>query len=214
MKNGTRKDAEGRRYQERNLQLLRGTTVTLLILGIVGSLLIHFGLFDPKPVGDLQVEIQPVAEMTVGDAQQQVDWLDVQLPDGDFSVVETAVYQTGSLDSLSGLAIGTKENHLIIATSPLGYVTIKQLIINNQQSIINQSPIPFQPWPHVKTSTTPNEIWVNVVGSEVTIRINRELLWVGEVEGIGRQVGIVGESFGETAVFDFPKLQLFWQSEK
>ncbi|KAA3659334.1 MAG: hypothetical protein DWQ04_22625 [Chloroflexi bacterium] len=210
-------NADERRFEEKWLQMLRGTAVSLLVLGIVGSFLVRSGLFDPKPVGELQESFQPVGKITVGE-DRKVEWLDVTMPDGDFSVRGTAVYQSGSPDSLYGFLLGNETENIIVAVSPLGYVTIEQSTVNNQQSTINQPPahspqslFPFQTWPHVRTGTVPNEIWIDVIGNQVTVWLNRELLWVGEVDIVGRQIGVVGESFGETAVFDFKQIQLFWE---
>lgn len=210
------------------MRLLRGTAVFLLAVWLVGSFLISWGLFDPKPIGSVQAVYHPDVQ-TVATQSHRLNWLDVPLPDGAFSVRVTAVYQSGEPDSLYGLALGNDDDYFMAAVSPLGYVTVaqktknkkqstenkKQLTINNQQLTINNqsSPLfPLQPWPHVHTGTLPNEIWVDVVGEEVTVRINRELLWVGRIEAVDGQMGVVGVSFGETAVFDFQSLA--WYQEE
>ncbi len=208
--NRTQINADEHRFEEGWFKRLRIFAIFLLFVGSVAAILVVSGVFDPQPVGMLQVVVEPVGQMTV-DGTRRVKWLDVQVPDGDFSVRGTAVYQSGNPDSLYGLAIGTDENYLAVAVSPLGYVTVQQSTITQSSVLSPQSFVPFQTWPHIRTGTMLNEIWVDVVGDEVTVRINRELLWMGEVEGAGRQVGIVGESFGETAVFDFQEIRLFWE---
>ena len=118
----------------------------------------------------------------------------------------TAVYQSGERDIGYGLLLGTLHTTTAIKLSPLGYLTIAQSPISNLQSPI--SLLPWQTWPHVRPNQ--NEIWLDVDGSQWTVRVNRELLWVGEVAGRVERVGVVGEGFGEeTAVIAFPTLELF-----
>ena len=190
---------------------LRGTAVLLLCVMLTGILFIGTGVFDAQPVGVLQAVYRPFGQIDVGQSRRVV-WLDAPLPHEDFSVRVTAVYQSGESDSLCGLAIGNDEGYLFVGVSPSGYVTVEQST-SPQSSVLSPQPlVPFQTWPHVHAGTEPNEIWIDVIGDEVTVRINRELLWAGEVAGAGGQVGVVVESFGETAVFDFPMLQLFWEA--
>ena len=208
---------ENRGFDSRILNLLQGTAVFLLVFGVIGAIFVWSGIVDPKPIGELQVKISPVAKLLV-DENRQIVWQDVSLPVDGFSVRETAVFQSGNADSFYGIAIGNVQNYLVVGVSPLGYAMIEQSTINSQQSTTNNAQIsksqphlPFQTWPHVRTGSTANEIWVDVVGDRVTVRLNRELLWIGDVDGLDGRVGIWGESFGETAVIDFQQLQLFWE---
>jgi hypothetical protein len=116
----------------------------------------------------------------------------------------TAAHVDGEQDSSYGLAIGERDDPFIVAVSPLGYVTIE-----HKGSAI----LPWQPWPHVKTGNQPNEIWLDVrpmdTASQVTVRLNRELLWSGEIALSGSEPGLVVESFGGPTTADFSRLELF-----
>ena len=46
-------------------------------------------------------------------------------------------------------------------------------------------------------------------GEEITVRINRELLWQGPQSLPTRNIGYFGENFGEAAVYTFPALEIF-----
>ena len=173
----------------------RGALAYLLLTAVFLILLIIAGVFDPKPVGKLQTTL-PAASLTLAAPGQTITWLDVTLPDGDFSVRATAVYQSGSQDSGAGLALAD----FVVAVSPLGYGLVQQA---------GEPLLPWQPWPHVRLADTPNEIWLDVRGDTLTVRLNRELLWQGTYPLPNRQLGLFGENFGETAVYIFPAVELF-----
>ena len=178
----------------------RGALAGLLATAVFLIILIASGVFDPKPVGELQKTL-PATTLAVEQPGQAIKWLDVPLPDGDFSVRGTAVFQSGNLDSGVGLALGDADDALVVAVSPLGYVLVQQA---------DEGLLPWQPWPHVNFEDAPNEIWIDVRGTEVTVRLNRELLWQGEHSLSTRSFGLFGERFEETAVYTFPTLELFW----
>ena len=181
-------------------------TAVLLLLTIL--LLVGFtasGWGDPHPLGELVQTVQP-GVMVIPATGEQLTWLETELLRKRFSVRLTAVYQSGERDIGYGLLLGTLHTTTAIKLSPLGYLTIAQSPISNLQSPI--SLLPWQTWPHVRPNQ--NEIWLDVDGSQWTVRVNRELLWVGEVAGRVERVGVVGEGFGEeTAVIAFPTLELF-----
>jgi hypothetical protein len=180
-------------------QPLRGALAYLLATAVFLIMLIAAGVFDPKPVGKLQTSL-PATSVAVSKPGQTITWLAEPLPAGDFSVRGTAVWQSGSLDSGAGFVLGTEINQFIVAISPLGYVLIQQ----DDDNIL-----PWQPWPHVRLENTPNEIWIDVRGETLTVRINRELLWQGAYSIPMRNFGLFGENFGETAVFTFPTIEIF-----
>ena len=179
---------------------LRGVLAGLLGTAVLLIILIASGVFDPKPVGELQKTL-PATTLTAHEFGQTIRWLDDPLPDGDFSVRGTAVFQSGNLDSGIGLALGDAEQALVVAVSPLGYVLVQQ-----GDAVL----LPWQPWPHVQLEENPNEIWIDVRETEITVRLNRELLWEGEHSLSTRSFGLFGERFEETAVYTFPTLELFW----
>lgn len=169
---------------------------TAVMIGLIQS-----GLFDPKPMGEWAGE-RPLSPQTIPAHTQQRFWLDEALPAGAYSVRLTAAYQDGETDSGYGLLLGSENAHLAVAVSPLGYLSVWQ-VTENETNVI----LPWQTWPHVRRGAEPNEIWLDVAeNGRLTIRINREWLWSGDVETPAGQVGLVGESFGETAVVDFQKL--------
>lgn len=179
---------------------LRGGLALLLATAVCLTILIAAGVFDPKPVGKLQTTL-PTTSLTIEEPGQIILWLDEMLPAGDFSVRGTAVYQTGNPDSGIGLALGSKTEAFVVAVSPLGYALVQQG---------EAAMMPWQPWPHVPLGAASNEIWIDVRGPELTVRLNRELLWQGTVSLAARRIGLFGEGFGEeTAVYTFPTLQIF-----
>ncbi|MFO7680191.1 MAG: hypothetical protein R6X34_09080 [Chloroflexota bacterium] len=174
--------------------LLMGGTAVMIAL-------IQSGLFDPKPVGKWAAE-RPLSPQTIPAYMQQRFWLDETLPTNAASLRLTAALQEGEADSAYGLLLGSKNDHLAVAVSPLGYLSVWQ-VTENETNVM----LPWQTWPHVRRGGEPNEIWLDVAeNGRLTIRINREWLWSGDVETPVGQVGVVGESFGETAVVDFQKL--------
>ena len=162
---------------------LRGALAYLLAAAVFLIILIATGVFDPKPVGERQT-ILPVASLTVNQPGQTIHWLEAPLPAGDFSVRGTAVFHSGSPDSGAGLAL----DEFVVAVSPLGYVLVQQA---------DEPALAWQPWPHVQLNDPPNEIWLDRRGNQLTVRLNRELLWQGQVELKQRRLGLFGENFGE-----------------
>lgn len=181
------------------LRLLKVGVVLLLVTAVTVILLIASGQFDPKPVGNLvwQDELQP---MTVAAQTRQIEWLEQPVPDEPFSVRLTAVYQQGATDNGYGLILGDETQNFLFAVSPLGYATIQQ----NDNALF-----PWQPWPHVRTQNTPNEIWLDWEDGQLSVRLNRELLWAGDVEIPEGYLGLYGESFAETAVINFESIELY-----
>ena len=177
-----------------------------VVLGITAVTLIIFiasGLFDPHPVGELQWQ-RPLSTQTIPAQSEQIIWLDETIPPNDFSVQLTAAQQSGELDSGYGLALGNDDHAFIIMVTPTGYVS-------SQWSALDPRPSPLTPqsWPHVRLDGQANEIWLDAVGGMATIRINRELLWQGDIGELEGQIGLYGVSWGTTAVVDFQQLTLF-----
>ena len=176
----------------------RATAVLfLLALGIL-VLLIGLGVFDPKPLGNMGWQ-EPLTRLSVGAESREVMWL-TEVEEGMFTVRGTAVFQSGERDIAYGFVLGNDDDYLAVAVSPLGYVRVWQ-----SETVL----MPWQPWPHVHQGHEPNEFWLDVHGNSVTIRLNREILWVGEVTVAGG-IGVVGESWGGTAVVQVSSIQLFW----
>ena len=181
------------------LRLLKLGAILLLLLAISMMALIRAGAFDPKPTGELIWETT-LPTTTIPAQATHFAWLDKSLPQQPFSVRLTAVFVEGDLDSGYGLALGTETDTLLVAVSPLGYARIQQ----NGEAIF-----PWQPWPHVKTNDTPNEIWIDVAEDQLTVRINRELMWSGALEIPEGELGLYGESDGETDVINYLDIELY-----
>jgi len=175
---------------------LRGVLAYLLATAVFLISLIALGVFDPKPIGTLQTTL-PAQMLTVSEPGQTIVWQE-EIAAETFSVRGTAVWQSGSLDSGVGLVLGNEQQAFITAVSPLGYVFIQQ-----GDTII----LPWQPWPHVRADE--NEIWLDVHGETITVRINREVLWQGDYAFTGKQAGLFGENFGGTAVYTLQPIEIF-----
>lgn len=179
--------------------------VLLVVTAVTVILLITLGVFDPRPVGTLQREL-PLSPQTIAAKGQSIVWLDEGTPAQNYSLRLETTHQSGETDVLYGLVIGSEADFWVTAVSPLGYAAIWEI-----HSAFSLQYFPFQPWPHVRPDA--NEIWLDVVDGHVSVRLNRELLWQGEVDTAAGQIGLWLESFGETAVIDFQTLQIFTAQE-
>lgn len=180
------------------LRLLKGGAILFLLTAVSFFLLIFNGFFDPQPVGEL-VWGQELIAMEVPAKTENIQWLAQPIPVNDFSVQLTVQFIEGGLDTGYGLILGGEHTHLIVAVSPLGYAFIQ----DGDNTIF-----PWQPWPHIHGTDGPNEIWLNWVDGELTIRLNREIIWMGRVAMIDGEFGLYAESFAETAVIDFIKMEI------
>ncbi len=177
-------------------RLLHWTAVALLAPILATTFLILTGFFDPIPTETNSITIQP-ASLTTAPQGKQIVWL-TTTPTPPFSIRLNVALQSGEIDSGYGLLLGANDAYFGVAVAPTGYLTVWQT--GTQDTTI----LPWQTWPHVKTDKVANEIWLDVsADNTVTIRVNREFLWSGEIDMPIREVGIYGESFGETAVIHF-----------
>ncbi|MCP4424165.1 MAG: hypothetical protein GY803_06715 [Chloroflexi bacterium] len=180
--------------------LLAGTAVLAVIL-------ILSGVFDPQPAGALQWE-RPLTPQTVPAHSSQIVWIDQIAPEPPYSVRLTAAHNSGETDIVYGLALGGDNAYAGFAVSPLGYAAVWEshsAIRNPRLRVVVHSA--FRPWPHVRQGD--NEIWVDVTEETVAARVNRELLWTGETAVDSGRIGLLAESFGETAVIDFQSVEFF-----
>jgi hypothetical protein len=181
----------------KEVRFWRWTAVALCVSILLLVLLISSGRFDPQPVGMLRWQ-KALPAQTIVPGAPEVEWLD-EGATADYSVRAKAVYQSGEKDIIYGLVLGSETDYLVTAVSPLGYVSLWR-----GETML----LPLQPWPHVHLDSEPNEIWVNAENGQLTVRINREILWKGRVDVAGG-VGVIGESWGGTAVIQFQSIQLF-----
>ncbi len=185
----------------RELRWLRLTAVIILITAVVAIFLISQGLFDPKPLGE-EAWQQTVGQQTVVAGERRLTWLaHPPLPPA-YSLRLTAVFQEGERDSAYGLLLGDEhEGWTAVTVSPLGNVAVWQE--RGGERTYFRDPAPF---PHVRPAA--NEIWVDMADGQMTLRLNREWVWAGPATP-GKQMGLIVESWGETAVVQFQKIQLF-----
>lgn len=191
-------------------RVLRWGFVVLLAATAVTLFLILSGVFDPKPLGELVLE-RPLFPQIIAPQAPQLNWLEQPIPAGSYTIrLTVAQEESPGTDIGYGLVLGSDDAHVAVAVSPLGMLSVWQT--NGAETEII---LPWQTWPHVARNQEPNEIWLDVEDSgevangRLTIRINREFLWEGEIEPVSGRIGLLGESFGETAVVDFQTLQIF-----
>ena len=181
-----------------------GLAATSLLLGTVAAImLISAGIFDPQPLGSEQ-DRRALTAHAVPAGASQITWLEMPLPRDAYTVRLTAAHESGESDAAYGLALGDDAAYLAAAVSPLGYVAIWQQLGEEKTTIM-----PWQTWPHVHTGQESNEIQIDVQRTQLTVRLNRERLWQGAWQSPGRQLGLVGQSFGGRTVIAFQEMVLF-----
>jgi hypothetical protein len=186
---------------------LNRTAVLMLTLTILAAVLIAGGVFDPAPLGS-QLWTRELSQMSVPRNSREIRWLDEELPHSPMTIRMSGARQSGEEDIGYGLVLGDETAYLAVAVSPLGYLAIWQAA--EQEAETNDSYLlNWQTWPHVHTADESNEIWLDISGDQVGVRINRERLWEGDISALAGNIGLLGESFGETAVIDFETVELF-----
>jgi hypothetical protein len=178
-----------------------------LAIGLIAS-----GVFDPAPAGTLRWQLAE-NRMQLSSQSRDIIWLEEQVPAAPITVRVNAAHVEGEEDIGYGLVLGDEAAYLAVAVSPLGYLAIWE---SDSQSAVSGDSylLPWQTWPHVKTGSLPNEIWVDIAGNQAAVRINREWLWEGEITNISGKVGLLGESFAGPAAIDFESVELFAENSK
>lgn len=184
-------------------RLLGIVAVGLLLTAMAGIALISAGVFDPKPLGTLQVQLTP-GERVLAAGESRLEWLEAPLPQAPFSARLTAAHVAGERDVGVGLALGESQTQVVVAVSPLGYVAVWE-----EEAGQRVTHMPWQTWPHVREDGEPNEIQLDVQDGQISARLNREQLWQGAWQGAEGNVGLYVESFGEPARIEFGELALF-----
>lgn len=200
----------GATTKARQYRALGAAIGTLFVFAAAAIALILAGAFDPKPYGSL-ISVEPARRQTLSDANEadtplMAPWA---APPERFSIRLTAAHAAGDLDSGYGLTLGDDAGWLVVALSPLGYVTVRE----EQAGVGSVVHLPWQTWPHVRPGTAANEIWLDVENGDgraaVTVWINRELLWQGAVGVAPRQIGLYQTTFGEPVTMDFSRVEWF-----
>ena len=193
------------------------SAVLLLLVAVGGISLISMGVFDPPTVGGVEISIPLSRELTT--PAEQVEWLDAAATQESFSIGLAATYTHGEQDSGYGLAFGSPEDYLVIAISPVGYVTVFQVSsfefqVSSSDPPISQSPtphsplLPWQPWPHIRQGEQRNEFLLEMVGEQMTIRLNGELLWQGTWRGRGRTPALYITTYNQPVTITFHELTI------
>ncbi len=185
------------------------SAVLLLLVAVGGISLISMGVFDPPGVGGEEVVFPLNREITT--EAEQIEWLDVAPESEVFSVRLAAAYHSGDQDSGYGLALGSPDAYLVAAISPGGYVTLfegssQQSADGHDPLTIHNSPLPWQPWPHIWRGTDSNEFLLERNGDQLTVRVNRELLWEGEGVVRGRDIGLYLTTYNQPVTITFQEL--------
>jgi len=189
-------------------------TSFLLLVALLAIVAISGGLFDPKPQGELISREDIDRQIRIDDDYQRL--LSSNLSYADYSVRLSAAWSSGDQDIGYGLKLGNEDEGTIVAVSPLGYVTIMEQQENQAPTGIgleHKEPnhiMPWQTWPHVRQGNQTNEIWIDVMDSQMTsVRVNRELLWEGAAPLMGSDVFFWAESYGEPAIVTIGSYELF-----
>lgn len=197
---------------EQDWRLIRIVAILLFSFTSVLIILILTGVFDQKPFGPLLRGDQPGEFSLAGKGgdtfEQPAPWPAGEAPD-QFSVHLTAAHTDGELDSGFGLVLAGLTSRLTVAVSPLGYVAVWEEENGGEPFYL----MAWQPWPHVRTGTAENEIWVDVDNSTgyamITAWIDRELLWQGKIRQTKEGAGLWIGSFGGRTSVDFWALDWF-----
>ena len=207
------------------------SAVLLLLLAVLGISLISMGVFDPPLAGDEESVMPLDRQLTV--STEQIEWLDMAVEGEAVTVWLAAAYTQGEQDSSYGLALGSPDDYLVVAVSPAGYVTVfqvnseqlavtsEQLAVNSEQFTLANDPfavhhspftvhhsplLPWQPWPHVWRGQQSNEFLLEIVGDDVTARVNREWLWQGKWEGRGRAPALYLATHNQPVTVSFQQI--------
>jgi hypothetical protein len=160
--------------QTRTLQL---TGLFMLLTAVTIIILSAGGFFDPYQAGKLIYTSEPI-ELVVPAGEHETIWL-TELSPANFSVRTAVALKNGEPDSGAGLILKGSCGQLLIAVSGNGRVTIQQL---DPENCSPNPGLPWQPWPHLNMGTAPNELWLDVTNKQITVRINREVLWQAQSE--------------------------------
>jgi len=186
---------------------LNRAAVLMLALTVLAVVLIASGVFDPAPLGS-RLWTKDLSQMSVPRNSRKIQWLDEELPQLPITIRLNSALQSGEVDIGYGLVLGDETDYLAVAVSPLGYLAIWETG-QEDTTTVDSYLLNWQTWPHVHTAGESNEIWLDISGDRAGVRINREWLWEGEISAVTGSVGLLGESFGETAVIDFETVELF-----
>lgn len=200
-----RKYLSATQSRDRGLNVI---TIIMLLAAVMTIIVISAGIFDPKPLGKL-FESHRLERKEIAAEEQLLTWLNQSAPAGDFSLRLTGAWLSGEQDIGYGLVIGDPERYLVLAVSPLGYLSVWIETLGNGAPT-SEKLVSWRTWPHVGLAKDQNEIWIDVQDGTVTkVWINRELLILDPAELPGRDLGYWLSSYGEPASVNFDSLEVF-----
>jgi len=195
--------------------LWKGLAIVLALMLLIAALLttlVALGVFDPRPLGPVTVR-RSLERIGVDQDSKPIHWLEEQQPGEDYSIRLAARLAGGESDIGYGLVLGTSKEALILAVSPLGYLTFWKQTERNGTTT-EELYIPWLTWPHIHGGTGQNEIWLDVQQGQVTsIRVNQELLKFKSVPAPDEGIGLWSETFGSPAEISFDTLEIFSGSQ-
>ena len=146
----------------------------MLLVAAMTIIAISAGIFDPIPLGDLFESYRLEQEEIVAE-EELLTWLIQPAPAGDFSLRLTGAWLAGEQDIGYGLVIGDPERYLVIAVSPLGYLSVWIETLGNGAPATEKL-VSWRTWPHVGLAKDQNEIWIDVQDGTITkVWINRDI---------------------------------------
>lgn len=140
-------------------QFTNRLALLLVVCSALFAALVAGGVFDPQPFGRPRQHIGP---QTLP-AGAGVVWL--AATDAPFSVRASVAAAAVPY----ALVVADATSALYVGLDPAGYVSIWR-----EQEGAQTVWLPWQPWVHLAPDRA-NEIWLDVDGASVTLRLNREL---------------------------------------
>jgi hypothetical protein len=180
----------------KNARKIRVVTIFAAIIALSAVIAIALGLFDPPLPDQKWLQEQVVLSVSAENSPQTIV-LD-SLPAKSRGVRLIGKWVGGERDSGYGILLGSANDHIGLAVSPLGYATIWE--------VDDTIHMPWQPWVHVASEDEANEFWFDWSGDELILRLNREIIWRQPKNGFcdrSCEMAVWGTTFGDSAEFQF-----------
>jgi hypothetical protein len=173
----------------------------LLVAATAAIALISSGRLDPRLPGPLQARLGPQT-VEVGAEEATLSWQTVALPEPPYSIRLLAT-SSGAETVAYGLAVGDTASYLAVAVSPAGTTSVTAHGEGRPEENLLWHSAPGAALPGVV------ELQVDVREGEVTVWVERQVLWEGAWDGAGRQVGLLARGEGGAATVVFESVELF-----
>lgn len=125
-----------------------------------------------------------VAEFT---APGQTAWAITAAPAGDYTLEIAAAQSSGEIGAEYGVAFDwrSEAEYAAVLINGNGYAEAFRQTGGGRAAWF-----PFQQWPHILYGAEANRVRVDVLGSELSARINDELLFSTDLRGLGNPEGL------------------------